>query len=211
MTTTKLTFGQSEFARSIVLGLTSAVFLIVVSGSLQRDVKFFGLLLNNKMVILLGLPLLLVIWVRSIYKIASQRLTALQFGKFVAVGQSNAAIDIGVTNLLIILTNVESGLYYNAFKCISFICAVVHSFLWNKFWSFQCNDREKVGKQFFVFVIVALIALIVNVVSAHIVVNIIGPQWGLSARIWASVGVLSSAVFSMIWDFYGFKVFVFKK
>lgn len=211
MTTANLTYGKSEFARGIILGLTSAIFILIISGSLKTDIYFFRLLLENKIIILLALPAILTIWVYSIYKIASRRLTALQFGKFVAVGQSNAAIDIGVTNLFIILTNIDSGSYFIVFKCISFICALVHSFIWNKFWSFQCNDRQKVRKQFILFVIVAVIALLVNVVTAHIVVNIIGPQWGLSSRVWASVGVLSSALFSMIWDFYGFKMLVFKK
>ena len=211
MTTANLYYGRSEFAKGIILGLISAIFIIIISVSLKTDIGFFGLLLEHKIIILFTLPAILTVWVYSVYKLAHQWLTALQLGKFIAVGQSNASIDMGITNLFIIITNIDSGAYYILFKCISFICALLHSFVWNKFWSFECSDRTKVARQFVMFVVVAVIALIVNVVTAHIIVNIIGPQWGLSSRIWASVGVLSSAIFSIIWDFYGFKVLVFKK
>lgn len=211
MTTANLTYGRLEFAKGIILGLISAVFIIIISDSLKTDIGFFRLLLQHKVIILIALPAILAIWVYAVYKVAHRWITAMQLGKFIAVGQSNAAIDVGITNLLIIITNIDSGGYYLIFKCVSFICALLHSFVWNKFWSFQCNDRSKVARQFVMFAIVALIALLVNVVTAHIVVNIIGPQWGLSSRIWASIGVLASAVFSIIWDFYGFKVLVFKK
>jgi len=211
MTTASLTYSRSEFAKGIILGLISAVFIIIISDSLKTDIGFFRFLLDHKIIILFALPATLATWVYAVYKVAHHWLTAMQLGKFVAVGQSNAAIDIGITNLFILITNIDSGGYYLIFKCLSFICALLHSFVWNKFWSFQCDDRTKVARQFLMFVIVALIALLVNVVTAHIVVNIIGPQWGLSSRIWASVGVISSAIFSIIWDFYGFKVLVFKK
>lgn len=211
MTTANISYGRSEFYKGLILGLISAVFILIISGSLKTDITFFRLLLQHEILIILALPGLLTVWIYAIYKIAHRSITVFQLGKFTAVGQANAAIDIGITNLFIILTNIDAGTYYLIFKCISFTCALVHSFIWNKFWSFECDDRTKVKRQFVMFAIVAVIALVVNVVSAHIIVNIIGPQWGLSSRIWASVGVLSSAVFSITWDFYGFKVLVFKK
>ena len=61
------------------------------------------------------------------------------------------------------------------------------------------------------FIAVAVGGLLINVSVASVVVNYIGPQWGISTRLWANVGVLSSAVFNIIWDFYGYKMLVFKK
>ncbi|NIU88242.1 MAG: hypothetical protein GWN56_13525, partial [Nitrosopumilaceae archaeon] len=128
-----------------------------------------------------------------------------------AVGQCNAAIDIGILNLLILLTNIDSGLYYSVFKAVSFSFAMLNSFTWNKFWSFDNKEKDGMGKQFIKFMAVSLGGLLINVSIATFVVNYIGPQWGISTKLWANIGVLSSAVFNIMWDFYGYKMFVFNK
>jgi len=204
-------YNRSELLKSIILGLISGVFLVIVLSSLEKDVAVFSKFLKYKPFIVLFVCLCLIIWVYGFYFFASKRATALQFGKFSAVGQSNAAIDIGVLNLLILFTNIDSGIHFSVFKGTSFVFAIVNSFLWNKFWSFESKEKDGMGKQFIKFMGVALVGLLINVSVASFVVNYVGPQWGLSTRIWANVGVLSSVVFNIIWDFYGYKVLVFKK
>ena len=204
-------YNRSEFLKSIILGLISGVFLVIVLSSLKNDSEIASKLSDYKVLVVLFVCLCLVIWVYGFYLFASKRATALQFGKFIAVGQSNAAIDIGILNLLILFTNIDSGIYFSVFKGISFIFAIINSFLWNKFWSFESKEKDGMGKQFMKFLAVAAVGLIINVSVASFVVNYVGPQWGLSTRVWANVGVLSSAVFNIIWDFYGYKVLVFKK
>jgi len=211
MSTLAINFERTDLFKSIILGLISALFLIIISSSLEKDLAFLTYLSENKILILLSIPACLIIWVYATFKLASRKLAAFQFGKFIAVGQSNAAIDIGVLNLLILITDIDSGYSYSVFKATSFMFAVINSFFWNKFWSFQSKEKDRMGKQFVRFVTVALVGLLINVCVAHYVVNIIGPQWGLSSRIWANIGVLSSAVFSVFFDFFGFKVLVFKK
>ena len=204
-------YNRSEFLKSIILGFISGVFLLIVLSSLKNDSEIASKLSEYKSLVVLFVCTCLVLWVCGVYLFASKWSTALQFGKFIAVGQSNAAIDIGVLNLLILFTDIDSGIHFSVFKGISFVFAVVNSFLWNKFWSFGSKEKDGMGRQFMKFIAVALIGLLINVSVASLVVNYIGPQWGLSTRVWANVGVLSSAVFNMIWDFYGFKVLVFKK
>jgi len=211
LSTLIINFERADLFKSIILGLISALFLIIISSSLEKDLAVLTYLLENKILILLFVPACLITWVYATFKFASRKLAAFQFGKFIAVGQSNAAIDIGVLNLLILITDIDSGYSYTVFKATSFIFAVTNSFFWNKFWSFQSKEKDVMGKQFVRFVAVSLVGLLINVCVAHLVVNIVGPQWGLSTRIWANIGVLSSAVFSIFWDFFGFKVLVFKK
>jgi len=204
-------YNRSEFLKSIILGFISGVFLVIVLSSLKNDSEIASKLSEHKVLVVLFVCLCLIIWVYGFYFFASKRATALQFGKFIAVGQSNAAIDIGVLNLLMLFTNIDSGIHFSVFKGTSFVFAIINSFLWNKFWSFESKEKHGMGKQFMKFLAVAVVGLIINVSVASIVVNYIGPQWGLSTRVWANVGVLSSAVFNIIWDFYGYKVLVFKK
>ena len=47
-----------------------------------------------------------------------------QFGRFVAIGFSNAAVDFGVLYILIASTGLAAGLAYSAFKAISFSVAL---------------------------------------------------------------------------------------
>lgn len=134
-----------------------------------------------------------------------------QAGKFVTVGISNTLIDWGVLNLQILLTGITAGLFYPVFKGVSFLIAIINSFLWNKFWTFKKGEIEKAGTEFLQFLIVSAIGLGINVGIASLVVNLIGPQAGISPKIWATVGALVATMFSMIWNFLGYKFIVFKK
>ena len=66
-----------------------------------------------------------------------------QFGKFAAIGFTNAAVDFGVFNLLIFATGVTAGIWYPVFKVVSFICAVIPSFFWNKYWAFGAGGTGR--------------------------------------------------------------------
>ena len=91
-----------------------------------------------------------------------------------------------------------------------FTCAIVNSYLWNKFWTFEDLDMAQAGKQFVRFIIVASIGLLINVVIATIVVNFINVE-SISSRVWANVGALSSLTAVVLWDFLGYKFIVFRK
>lgn len=134
-----------------------------------------------------------------------------QAGKFVTVGISNTLIDWGVLNLQILLTGITAGLFYPIFKGVSFLIAIINSFLWNKFWTFKKGETEKAGTEFLQFLIVSGIGLGINVGIASLAVNVIGPQAGISPKVWATVGALIATMFSMIWNFLGYKFIVFKK
>ena len=134
-----------------------------------------------------------------------------QAGKFVTVGISNTLIDWGVLNLQILLTGITAGLFYPVFKGVSFLIAIINSFLWNKFWTFKKGKTEKAGKEFLQFLIVSGVGLGINVGIASLAVNVIGPQAGISPKVWATVGALIATMFSMVWNFLGYKFIVFKK
>ena len=63
-----------------------------------------------------------------------------QFGKFAAIGFTNAAVDFGVLNILIANTDISSGGWYSAFKMISFAASAVPSYFWNKYWTFGLGE-----------------------------------------------------------------------
>lgn len=161
--------------------------------------------------VLVLVPSLLVLWVYITFRLGKRKNVFFQFGKFIPIGLSNVAIDFGSLNLLILMTGIDKGLWFSAFKGISFVCAVTNSYLWNKYWTFDGGSTEDVGRQFVKFIIVAGIGFIINVAIASVIVNYIEPVAGVSSILWANFGAFASIVIVMLWNFLGYKYLVFKK
>lgn len=133
-----------------------------------------------------------------------------QFGKFVTIGFSNAAVDFGVLNLLIFATGIATGIWYPVFKVISFSCAVIPSFFWNKYWAFGAGGTHEGLSEFLKFISVMIISVLINAGAASLVANFIHPVLGLGAAAWANVSAIVGAAIALIFSFTGFKVAVFK-
>ncbi len=134
-----------------------------------------------------------------------------QFGKFAAIGFTNAAVDFGILNLLIFYSGASAGILFSVFKGISFFIAAIHSYFWNKYWAFEAGRSGVSGQEFFKFFGVTIVAVLVNVAVASAVVNIVGPQFGLGNEAWANVGAVIGSAVALIVSFIGFKLAVFKK
>ena len=132
-----------------------------------------------------------------------------QFGKFVAIGFTNAAIDFGVLNLFIAYTHHARGFRFTLYKGASFIIATIHSYVWNKYWAFQSHSVTS-GVEVANFLIVTLAALFVNVTAASIVVNLIPRQFGMSEKAWATFGAIIGSATALVLSFVGFRIIVFK-
>jgi putative flippase GtrA len=141
-----------------------------------------------------------------------------QFAQFAAVGTLNSFIDVGVFNLetFILGTATVSTVMFATFKAISFLCATTNSFFWNKYWTFSASatsaadDAEKKTKETVSFYAVALAGWVVNVGVATCV-KIAEPA-GMSPRLWVNiVAPVCGIAASFLWDFFGYKYFVFKK
>ncbi|MBN1305379.1 MAG: GtrA family protein [Anaerolineales bacterium] len=73
-----------------------------------------------------------------------------RFTKFLAVGAIGAAIDFGVMNILTQLLKmplVSAG-------TISFLCAVLSNFIWNRYWVYPDSRSRPLGRQLLMFFIV---------------------------------------------------------
>lgn len=137
-----------------------------------------------------------------------------QAGKFILVGALNTLIDLGVLNLLMFISGIASGIWFPVFKGISFMAAVINSYILNKFWTFKSAGSENKGKEFVQFLTVAVIGFGINVGMATLVVNVISPQFSyswMSETIWANIGAIVATFCTMTWNFIGYKFIVFKK
>lgn len=131
-----------------------------------------------------------------------------QFGKFAAVGTLNTLLDLGILNLLISLTGLAAGWPFSGFKAISFLFATTNSYFWNKFWTFQSRLPITVG-EYGRFIFFTFIGTIINVSVASVIVNIVGPQFGIEPRPWANIGAVIAVFAGMLWNFLSYKQIVF--
>lgn len=130
--------------------------------------------------------------------------------KFVLVGVLNTLVDLAVLNVLILVSGVSSGFGYSVFKGISFTVAVINSYFLNKFWTFKVQKMGGAKKEFAQFFTVSLIGFGINVGVASLVVNVVGPQFGIAPKIWANIGAICATLVGMTWNFLGYKFIVFK-
>ena len=114
--------------------------------SYLRTPSYFGISIAWLIVIV---PILWIIGVNLGYLLGHWLNFFNQFGRFVAVGFTNAAMDFGVMYLLLVILNVsevtKSNSYfawYAAIKATSFFVAMLISFVWNKYWVFPKMDGK---------------------------------------------------------------------
>lgn len=134
-----------------------------------------------------------------------------QFIKFAVVGVSNTAVDWIVYYALsrLVLTAEDQK---STAKLISFIVAVLNSYLWNTIWTFRSEFQNSVGKSsalgqksmiFVRFVIVSVIGWGVNYIIFRYVLSLY-PKPDVIALIFASGA-------AMIWNFFANKLWTYKK
>lgn len=152
----------------------------------------------------------------------SLKQTSYQFIKFAFVGILNTGIDFLVLNVLIGLFGTgNNGNLYFIFKGISFIAAVINSYLLNKFWVFKhehsapvtsSDSQSNSKKELASFITISVLGLFLNILVSSAVFKFSTSLYpSLSQTIWANVGALTGTITVLIFNFFGYKLFVFKK
>jgi putative flippase GtrA len=133
-----------------------------------------------------------------------------QFGKFAAIGFTNAAVTFAVLDILLARTGYTAGSGYVLISAIAFIVGMLSSYIWNKYWAFNAARSGGGRTEFIKFISVALVSLLVNVVISSAVANFIHPIFGLNANQWANIAAVVGSAAGLIFSFVGFKIAVFK-
>jgi len=134
-----------------------------------------------------------------------------QFSKFILVGGVNTGIDFAVFNTLIYITGITQGRELALINLLSFSIAVVNSYFMNKYWTFQDITKNREETKFAQFIAVSLVGAGINSGIVAIFTSVFPPILGLSSQLWANVGKLLATGASLVWNFIGYKLFVFKR
>jgi len=133
-----------------------------------------------------------------------------QFYKFGLVGAANTLLDTAIYNVFLVTTGIAAGGEIIGFKAISFTVAVLHSYFWNKYWTFGTKSHIAAG-ELGKFVAISIAGLGIALGTVHVIINMIGPLEGVSPFVWANIGQAAAIVFSTVWNFVGYKFIVFGK
>jgi putative flippase GtrA len=216
----QIKFSTKDAIASLVIGEIVAWLLIAM-------IKNLNLAISSQIVWSLPVvfPILCIIGLYIAYLISKKIPVIYQVAKFVLVGGLNTLMDWGVLAFLIILFDSYLGIkfgdtllvvfsvtiaYYSLYKSISFIVASINSYLWNKFWTFQRQTTEKVGREFIQFFVITVIGFLLNVGIASIILKLVTPIGGLpDGSRWPILAAVIATAFSMVWNFVGYKFIVF--
>ena len=129
-----------------------------------------------------------------------------RFLKFAAVGVIGAVIDFGVMNLL---TQAASMPLVTA-GTISFVCAVVSNFIWNRYWTYPDSRSRPIGRQLVMFFAVNVAGVAIRIPILHFVepplidlFGSMGMSGPLSPEFLAKNFTLALAVgIVMLWNFF---------
>ena len=134
-----------------------------------------------------------------------------QFVKFAVVGVSNTAVDwivyYALINFVLTATNEKS-----IAKAISFVVAVINSYIWNTIWTFKKEYQSSVGKNgilltksaiFVKFFVVSLFGWAVNYFVFRYTIG------NLSSRDIVALVFASGA--ATLWNFFANKFWTYKK
>ncbi|MDP1719145.1 MAG: GtrA family protein [bacterium] len=147
-------------------------------------------------------------WVAGLIGLKSPAL--FQFAKYGAAGALSAFLDLGILNLFSLIFKIYSGPALLVFNVFSFLVATTNAYFWNKFWAFKKEGDKPNIKEYARFICVTLTGLVINTAIVFILTTVIGAPAGVSAAVWENVAKFSAIIPNVMWNFVGYKFFIFK-
>ena len=200
---------------SLIIGEVVGLFLLGILKNLGIEAIFGIGIKSISLIIPIAFPVLSAFCLYIAFLIGRKFLIVFQAAKFILTGALNTFIDLGILNLLMFVFGIATGMGYSVFKGISFVIATINSYFLNKFWTFDKIETKKTKKEMTQFFLVSIIGFGINIGTASIIVNVVGPQFGFTDgftdKMWGNVGAIVATFVGMTWNFIGYKFVVFKK
>ena len=210
---TIISLRRSDIIVSAVLGELIFLSLVPVNATLH----FFQKLHLDKVPVplffwwfALVLPIATVSGYLILFWISKRFPVMLQVARYGLIGVFNTILNLAIINILILQTGIASGYTADLFAVISFVIVVTNSFFWNKYWTFGGGQEQKTTEEYIQFFAVSISGALINLGIFHFIVNIIGPREGIDPKVWANIALAIGIPVSFIWNFFGYRLFVFK-
>lgn len=200
-----------DLSAATLLGILAGTFATIsAAGSGILNVKLLGITLSPYLIF--GLFLFLCVAGIVVGRFLAKYLEVLyKFLKFGEAGGLNWLVDLGVINLLMLVTGITAGLWTSIFKGISFTVAVTNSYFWNKKWVFYGHKKQNETQEFSKFLTASLMGLALNI-GVFSLIKYAGPLvfTGLTSAQWVSMATIVGSLGAMVFNFVLYKIWVFK-
>lgn len=127
--------------------------------------------------------------------------------RFVVVGLLNTAVDLAVLNILVLIFHVESAAGFFFVKSVSFLVAMINSFIFNRQFTFR--DKKRITlRTVILFTAITLTSFGLNVlIATNLFVFLQAQLFG--RNIAASLASIFGTLASMGTNYVGYKKIVF--
>lgn len=125
--------------------------------------------------------------------------------KFIAA----AALGVGILVMVIGGSRYEAQAFY--YLILLVLLGAGELILWRLFKLKITGPIYQGDTQFFLFIVVTVLGALLNSGIVVLVTSQISPLFGLNKETWLNVAKAAATAVSLVWNFAGYKIFVFKK
>ena len=133
--------------------------------------------------------------------------TVSQFFRYVVVGVLNTALDFLILNALSIAFDVYAGVPIIFINTAAASAVIIQSYFLNKHWTFKAAGALRM--EFPRFVAVNAGAFILNTVLVYTITTHVARPVEISPLLWENIAKAAAISVVIVWNFLGFKFFVF--
>ncbi|MBU1045928.1 GtrA family protein [Patescibacteria group bacterium] len=207
---------KRDVTLGLVIGFLIGLLALPTLKNLEPDIlsKWQGFKFAYFFFLPIILPFLVLAGLFIADKLAKKIKVIWQLARFVVVGALNTFIDFGVLGFLLWISKIDAGqtiALYAFFKFLSFTAAATNSYFWNRSWTFEKGGKAK-GKEFAGFYFITGIGALLNVGIASLIVRLASSSAAVSGNVLAGIiAPFVGVLIGFMWNFLGYKFFIFKK
>lgn len=197
-----------DVRNALIIGAAAGLLAWYIGGNLDLKQPLVEKILPWLWIVLaLGAPAGL--WVAAL--LARRIPTLFQLAKYGLIGALNTLLSLAIVNALANLTGITAGVGAGSFIIAGFIVANTHSFFWNKYWTFGDGSTANAPVQYAGFLVVTAASSLIGAALVATLTHFVAPPFGLNAQQWLNLANVFAIAISLVWNFIGYKLLVFKK
>ena len=140
----------------------------------------------------------------------SRKKTAVKYAQFSLVGGSNALVDFGVLNLLLLISPTRSPEVLVAYNVVALVLTNANSYLWNTLWTFRHRARHD-ARQVGLFTVQGMLNVAVGGLVLWLLAHWLVAYTDLSPLVGGNVAKVVSMVAASTMSFLFLRFFVFRR
>ncbi len=133
-----------------------------------------------------------------------------RFSKFTIVGAVNAAVDIGILNLLLLLEPTRDPSVIVLYNAVALVLANINSYVWNSLWTFKGRAAHD-AYQTMTFIGQALINIGISSALFYVLVRPVMVNTEVSAYVAGNVAKIASISVASTISYFLMRYLVFSK